>query len=174
MGFLSNLSTKWKLISGFLSVAAITAVVGGIGFWGAYRLAANVEEIGAVRLPSVQSLLIISEAQTAIDSAENALLNKGIDAAARKQQYDRIKDAWQRVETNWAIYEPLPQTAEEAAIWNEFVPAWNAWKADRRIKWSKYARGEAEPCLDFRRVQPDRDLHRRRSTTPDNRARSRQ
>ena len=129
MRFLSNRSTKWKLIGGFLVVAAITAAVGGIGFWGVYRLARNVDDIGVVRLPSVQTLLVISEAHTGISAAENALLNKGIDADARKRQYERCEDAWKRIKTNWSTYEPLPQTEEEAAVWNEFVPAWNQWKA---------------------------------------------
>ena len=33
-----------------------------------------------------------------------------------------------RYEAAWAVYEPLPQTDEEAVLWNEFVSAWNSWR----------------------------------------------
>jgi len=33
-----------------------------------------------------------------------------------------------QIDKGWALYEPLPQEAEEAKVWQEFVPAWGAWK----------------------------------------------
>jgi len=72
---------------------------------------------------SVQSLLTISEAQTAIDSSENALLNRDIDMKSRQEQYDRIVAAWKRVDEAWKVYEPLEQSKEEETIWKQFVPA---------------------------------------------------
>lgn len=83
-----------------------------------------------VDILTMHALLTISEAQTAIDSSENALLDRSIDPAARQAQYDRITAAWQRVEAARKVYEPLEQTPEEAQLWKEFVPAWDKWKAD--------------------------------------------
>lgn len=40
-----------------------------------------------------------------------------------------MADAWTRVEKAWKIYEPLPQSKEEA-LWKQFVPTWKAWKKD--------------------------------------------
>lgn len=79
---------------------------------------------------TIYSLLTISEAQTAIDFAENALLDRSSGLSDRERQYQRVEDAWNRVNTAWAIYKPLKQTARESAFWREFVPAWNAWKSD--------------------------------------------
>jgi methyl-accepting chemotaxis protein len=78
-------------------------------------------------------------AQSDIDSAENALLSREIDLAARQEKYNAFADAWKRVDEAWKVYEPLPQTPEEAATWKQFVPAWNAWKADHQeyVKLSK-------------------------------------
>ncbi len=119
-----------KLGAAFLSVAAITLGLGIVGFYGAVRSDRAIQEIAVVRLPSVQSLLVISEAQTAVDAAENALLSRNIDAAARQAAYQRFEDAKQRADAAWKIYEPLPQTTDEAATWSKFVPAWQAWWTD--------------------------------------------
>jgi methyl-accepting chemotaxis protein len=126
----SNLKLSTKLIAGFIIVAVITLVVGCIGWYGVTQLSGHLDEIGVVRLPSIESLLIISEAQTAVDSAENALLEQELSAAKRQEQYDRVDEALHRAEEAWAIYAPLPQTKEEEILWNRFVPAWEKWKKD--------------------------------------------
>ncbi|MFW5692771.1 MAG: methyl-accepting chemotaxis protein [Thermoguttaceae bacterium] len=128
MGFFSNLSTKWKLISGFLVVAAITAIVGGIGFWGAYRLAGNVHEIGEVRLPSIDSLRTIKARAENIRGTLRTLGMPNLSNEMRERQVQSLADAREVYEAAWAKYEPLPQTPEEAKLWEEFVPAWQAWR----------------------------------------------
>jgi methyl-accepting chemotaxis protein len=121
---------KAKLVSAFLATAAISLIIGVIGFLSVQKLGGNLTEIGAVRLPSIIGLQLINEAQTAIDGSENALLTEELEGQARQDVYARIADAWKRVDKGWKIYEPLPQTVEEAKTWKEFEPAWNAWKAD--------------------------------------------
>lgn len=121
-----------KLIVSFICVSAITLLLGIVGYYGAVTSEKAIYEIGMVRLPSVQSLLVISEAQTAVDSAENALLSREIDLNARQEKYATFAAAWERAEDAWKVYEPLPQTEEEAATWQKFVPAWEAWKKDHQ------------------------------------------
>ncbi|MBI5833809.1 MAG: methyl-accepting chemotaxis protein, partial [Armatimonadetes bacterium] len=87
------------------------------------------------RLPSVASLLVISEAQTAVDSAENALLCTTSTDQMVQAAYTRFGDAKKRADDAWKIYEPLPQTKEEEGLWKQFVPAWEKWWADHE----KYA-----------------------------------
>ncbi len=86
--------------------------------------------MGVVRLPSVQALDTINEAQTAIKAAERTSLLPGLDAATFADQQARIQAAWVRVDKSLKVYEPLPQTTEEAAKWKLFVPAWQTWKKD--------------------------------------------
>jgi methyl-accepting chemotaxis protein len=121
---------KTKLVGAFLATASISLIIGVIGFLSVQKLGDSLTEVGAVRLPSIIGLQLINEAQTAIDGSENALLTEELEGQDRQEVYKRIADAWKRVDTGWKIYEPLPQTAEEAKIWKEFEPAWNAWKAD--------------------------------------------
>lgn len=130
MRFLSNLSTKWKLISGFLIVAAITAIVGGIGFWGASRLAANVEEIGAVRLPAVDSLQTIKAQLESIGSTMRTLGLPGLTSEMREQQQQNLARAREIYQAAQAVYEALPQTSEETKLWEQYMVAVQSWREE--------------------------------------------
>jgi methyl-accepting chemotaxis protein len=126
----ARMRTGTKVLVGFGISIAITVVVGLVGYWGIAKIGDLAGRTANIRLPSVENLLIISEAQTAVNACENALLCRALDHDGRQLRYERIKGAWDRVESGWKIYEPLPQTAEEASVWKEFVPAWEAWKKD--------------------------------------------
>jgi len=127
---MKNLKVALKLVGGFVIVAFIVLVVGYFGLNGATRLGGAITQIAGVNLPSIQSILIISEAQTAVDAAENALLASNQDAAGRKAAYERFDAAYKRAADARKIYEPLPQSKEEAAVWAKFVAAWDAWIKD--------------------------------------------
>ncbi len=119
-----------KLGMAFGAVTTITLCLGIVAFYGSVKSDESVRELGVVRLPSVMSLLVISEAQTAVDAGENALLSTRLDAAGRQAAYKRFDDAKARADAARKIYEPLPQTPEEAETWTKFVPAWNNWWSD--------------------------------------------
>ncbi|MDZ7618136.1 MAG: methyl-accepting chemotaxis protein, partial [Patescibacteria group bacterium] len=130
MSFFANLSTKWKLIAGFMVVAAITAGVGGIGFWGAYRLAGDVQEVGTVRLPSIDTLRTIKGRAENIRGTMRTLAIPGISADERQQQQVNLTKARETYTAAWEIYEKLPQTPEEAKLWEQFQVVWNGWREE--------------------------------------------
>jgi methyl-accepting chemotaxis protein len=119
-----------KLIAAFLGVAAILLVVGLMGYFGANSSLTAIEDIGSVKLPSIQALLVISEAQTAVESSENNLMCVTLDESARRTAFDNFVAAKKRADDAWKIYEPLPQSDEEARVWKDFVPAWEKWWSD--------------------------------------------
>ncbi len=127
---MKNIKLGVKLIVSFIVVAAIAGVIGIIAVFALNGTVDSIEEIGNVRLPSVQSLLIISEAQTAVDTNENALLSRDIDLKTRQEKYTAFSDIWKRAEDAWKVYAPLPQTTEEADVWEKFEPAWEKWQND--------------------------------------------
>ncbi len=116
-----------KLMAAFLLVSAITALLGGVGYYGVRAGSESIEILGVNRLPSVQSLLAISDAQAGVDSAEKALLSTGLDAATRQAQHQRFAEMKTQADQARKVYEPLPHTQNEAAIWRQFVPAWDTW-----------------------------------------------
>ncbi len=128
MGFLSNLSTKWKLISGFLVVAAITAMVGCIGFWGVWRLDGHIEEIGEVRLPAVQSLQTVMAQLERIGATTRTLGLPGVTPEMRAEQQEHLTDAREIYQSAQAVYDSLPKTGEEAELWEQYMSAVQAWR----------------------------------------------
>jgi len=124
---MNQLKIRSKLLISFVFMAIISGIVGYVGYNGMEKIKAAKNEVALVRLPSIQSLLIISEAQSAIDGSENALLSISATQQQREAAYKRFDDAQTRFEEAWAIYEPLPQSAEEAAEWKVFEKAWDNW-----------------------------------------------
>ncbi len=128
---LKHNSDKWtlgkKLIVSFMGVAAITLIVGLIGFIGAVLSDNAMEEVGVVRLPSVASLLQIESEGEQIGSLMRTLAIPGLPMEQRRSYYDDIQHSRERYQEAWRIFEPLPQTDEEARLWNQFVPIWQDW-----------------------------------------------
>ncbi len=129
---MNNMTLKTKLF-GLISVALLGLfIVGTAGWVGLSSTAESVNEIGKVRLPSILSLKIIDEGQASIRSLnrriaffENDAKVQAADYAAELKKKDQI---WQEITKGWKIYEPLPQTQEEAVLWAQFVKDWNEWK----------------------------------------------
>jgi len=128
MKWFYNMKIAAKLLLSFFIVALITGLVGFIGFNGISKMNNSIVEIGEVRLPSIQSLLVMSEAQTAVKAAERTILNDTITKDERVKEYESIRAAFDRADEAWKIYEPLPQTQEESVLWKQFVPMWNEWR----------------------------------------------
>ncbi len=129
---MNNLSLKAKLIS-LLAVALLAlALVGSVGWSGLINTASSLSEVGKVRLPSVLGLEMINEAQTAISAANRLVAFYENDYQAQAKFADSVKEKdtiWKRAEGGWKLYEPLPQTPEEAVLWTQFVKEWGDWKA---------------------------------------------
>ncbi len=129
---MNNWTLRAKLMS-LLSVSLVALVlVGSVGWIGLENTADSLREVGKNRMPSVLGLEIINEGQTAARSNNRKTAQYENDYKAQEQFVQILKDReeiWQRVDEGFKIYEPLPQTAEEAATWKQFVKEWDAWKA---------------------------------------------
>lgn len=124
MKWFLNMKIGTKLIVGFIIVAIVAGIVGLFGY-------SAINEIAYVRTPSIQSLLTISEAQTAVLTGERGLINnRMMDEDIRQAQYNYIDSAFARAQEAWDIYAPLPQSEEETLVWNQFVPSWEKWVKD--------------------------------------------
>jgi methyl-accepting chemotaxis protein len=123
-----TMSLKSKLIGAFCVAATITCIVGYVGYSGLVKAKAGLDELGDNRLPSIQSLQQIQIGQTRVRLA-NSLVSNPLSTQAVRQNYDQeIRNSWELITAGFKIYEPLPQTDEEAAVWKEFSPAFAEWK----------------------------------------------
>jgi methyl-accepting chemotaxis protein len=126
-----NLLIKWKLATLVAIMMVALLVVGAAGYRGIAKVGGAVNEIGVVRLPSIQGLLVMSEGQTAVAAANLFAGTYAGDATATARFSEALemrKMAWANIERGWKRYEPLPQTDEEALLWKQFTGEWAAWK----------------------------------------------
>jgi len=121
---MKNVKLMAKLIGCFFIVALITLVIGFVGWTGINNLDGNLVEISKVRLPSIKNLLIMSQQMENMTKVQRTLLCPNLNMDVRKQLYKEFAEAEKRYKTAWDIYEPLPQTQEEARLWKEFIAAW--------------------------------------------------
>jgi len=128
----STLSVKAK-IGGLLAIAVVALVaVIVISVRGFKTSEAMLDEVGSNRMPSTLALNVIYQAQTALRSADRRIET----IAAYPEEFDQVANelgrksqAWERIDAAWKAYEALPQSADEAALWQQFVADWNAWKS---------------------------------------------
>lgn len=115
-----SFSLRALLAMGFGAVVFLSIILAATGEMGLRLLQGNVEEIGVVRLPSVDSLLIISQEAQRINAAIVTLGLPNLSIQERAKALAEIQEARERVAGALKIYEPLPQTQEEAALWKEY------------------------------------------------------
>jgi len=127
---MKNMKLGTKMILSFGLVALITLLLGLVGYYGATRSVKAMDEVGLNRLPSVETLLTIKEGATDIRAVMRTLAIPGVPIEDRRRQYNTLAKARERYEKAWKIYEPLPQTPEEAELWKRFEPAWTAWREE--------------------------------------------
>ena len=128
-----NLLIKWKLATLVAVMMAAMLVVGICGYTGIATVGNAVNEIGVVRLPSIQGLMMMNEGQTAVAAATltAAIYENNYQAQDKFAEALQLRSkAWSNIEAGRKLYEPLPQTPEEAVLWKRFLEEWAAWKGD--------------------------------------------
>ena len=132
-----NLLIKWKLATLVGVMMAALIVVGVTGYAGIATVGMSVNEIGVVRLPSIQGLLLMSEGQTAVAAGtlSAAIYENNGQAQDKFREAQQLRArAWASIESGRKLYEPLPQTPEETVLWQRFQGEWAAWKsADDKV-----------------------------------------
>ncbi|HEY1059221.1 MAG TPA: methyl-accepting chemotaxis protein [Limnobacter sp.] len=132
MNTFANLTirTKLTLMMGIAIAALLASSL--TGFLGIRAVTSSMNEIGQVRLPSVLGLEIVMNARTAIQATNRRVAFYENDRQAQAEFDNILKSLdkrWARLQEGWKLYEPLPQTAEEAALWKQFEAKQSEWKA---------------------------------------------
>lgn len=126
----ANWTIGKKLLAAFLSIAAVTLMLGCVGYFGAVKSDAALQEIFAVRLPGVDAILTIESALENIRGTVLTLAVPGLPPDVRREQGENLERAREIYRAAWAIYEPLPKTRDEADVWRQFAPAVDAWRIE--------------------------------------------
>lgn len=119
-----------KLTGAFIIVALIAVIVGGIGWWGINSTEKGLIEVSEVRLPSIQGLGLMMEGMNAVKSAERTILMSSLDNKARMDEINKLAERWELFKKGHDLYEPLPQTKEEAELWKKVPDMISQWQAE--------------------------------------------
>jgi methyl-accepting chemotaxis protein WspA len=125
---LKNMSLQTRLTGAFLFIGLIVLVVALVGWSVNASLSQALNTLSTNSLPSVISLWRINEGQTQIESSERALLNVELSQAERNAESDRIKNAWQQIDSGFQQYDDSQKTDEEKRLYEQLKTAWNQWK----------------------------------------------
>jgi len=127
----AKLTVRTKIFLLLAVAVAALLVVMAIAIEGLKREGEMLYEIGKNRLPSVQALQQMNNAQTMVRLSSRNIDGLAMypeDTAEIATQIKRRNENFARLEKAWKVYEPLPQTDEEAALWKQFLKQWEAWK----------------------------------------------
>ncbi len=121
---LENMSVKNKLITLIVVSLLALAALGGATFHALTSNKVDMEEIGVVRLPSVVGLyqMKVSGADVRLTALSAAVFENNYHAQDKfSALLKKRQEIWAGYEKGLKIYEPLPQTDEEAIAWKQFV-----------------------------------------------------
>lgn len=118
---------SFKVMSGFMMIALIASAIGIVGLVGINQLSGQLSEIAVNRLPSVQALLTLAEAQAQTDAAIKTLIQKDLATEEKDNYYMLIDEALTRMNEAWNNYSLLEHTTEENELLSQLTPEWQTW-----------------------------------------------
>ncbi|SMP52909.1 methyl-accepting chemotaxis protein [Desulfonatronum zhilinae] len=136
---MKNIKLGVKLVGGFVAVALIVFVVGAFGWWEARKLGGHVNEIGQVRLPSIESLLEVELAIEEMMVAQRTLMVEFLDMEQRQRQLGHFNEARVELHSKWNYFKTLPATDEEDRLAAQIERELTEWEA-RNTEWLELMR----------------------------------
>ncbi|HTQ99619.1 MAG TPA: methyl-accepting chemotaxis protein [Candidatus Acidoferrum sp.] len=129
---MKNLTVKAKLIA-FMAIAILALLSASlIGHFGIARTGDNLQEIGFNNMPSIVGLTKMRNGRTKAQSAARRVAFYQNDPKAQDliiATVDTVNDLWKTYQEGYDVYAPLPQTAEEAAMWKQYNAAEEKYRA---------------------------------------------
>jgi len=131
MNWLENMVLQSKLI---LLTAVMMIALGTLGFLGystTQKWNSSIDIVGGVKLPSIVGIMEMRIGINQIVIQQNRVRALKEDPKANEKLQDaiaRIDKGFERYDKGLKIYEPLPQTPEEAIEWKKFEDNFGKWK----------------------------------------------
>lgn len=122
---------KKKLTFSFLSLTAITVVLGSIGLFGAFKNKETIDLLGYTTIPELQDLNNLNISLVEIYAYQLALQNESTTKTEKENIYQKELEHWNEYLVYKEIYESLPKTQATKELWNSMNRQINRWEEDR-------------------------------------------
>ena len=118
----------------FVSVLCMSTLI-YVGYNGNMAISKGLHSITDVRMPSIRGLEEMNEGQTAVLQVMG-LIHHAENPSELDNYFKRYYEKRKQITTGFKIYEPLPQSPDEEAEYNNtFTKVWKTWEesADKYI-----------------------------------------
>jgi methyl-accepting chemotaxis protein len=116
---LDNMKLGVKLIGGFVLVALIAAIVGGVGIWGLQALMGKTDQLGDLHIPSISHIQAINVNTEKELGMINKILNPDVQKAEAQDAIKELMGLRQETQRVQQAFEVLPLPAEEKKLFSE-------------------------------------------------------
>ena len=124
-----DMKTATKIMLGFGLAIAIALAIGISSYVGIGKLNSGLMTVSDVSLPGVQSLSQIDAGMLDFGyGLRGLLINRYGDEKTRGQQFARIEGGLKKADDGIAVFDKLPRSDKENALWKEFQTSYNEWK----------------------------------------------
>ncbi|HOV38663.1 MAG TPA: methyl-accepting chemotaxis protein [Spirochaetales bacterium] len=121
MATFSNWGISRKLIAGFMVVALITVIVGGVGWYAENKLSKTIKVLKEESIPSIKQIDVAIYQFSRIKIALRTLLTPDNFAYELDRQKKSIQEAREEYRKAIAGYDPVARTIEEDKLYKEAV-----------------------------------------------------
>jgi len=121
-----------KLVGGFAIVAAICALVGGIGWYGIYHASDGLKDVVTQSLPKSRELGVMMESLNGLKSAERTMLIASLEASARHHEEENFVERMSNLDRALADFEAKPHSSAEGKLLAQTKQALVAWKSEHQ------------------------------------------
>ncbi len=119
-----------KLIGGFAVVAAVCALVGGLGWYGIYHTREGLSDIADTRMPAVEGLGLMMAGLNGLKSAERTMMISSLTSADRRHEVKNLSKRMKILDDGFAEYDRLAKDTKEKQLWGEVRQALDLWKSE--------------------------------------------
>lgn len=116
-----------RISMGFAVMALIVLLTSFIGLWGIIETQQDLKRVSLNRMPSIQALLSLSEAQSAMMAAQYQLMDETLSPEVQAQVLASLEEATMRADGAWANYSLLDHTQAENEAIGELSDFWITW-----------------------------------------------
>ena len=124
----SSMKMSTRVTLSFVVVFALVIALSVVSHLGIRRLAESIEDYGARKLPSTNSLWANRQAETAVRSNLLLSMNRTVEPGVRAQAEKQATAAVERIAKNEELYEALPHGERTSALWTDYKKLMKEWR----------------------------------------------
>jgi methyl-accepting chemotaxis protein len=125
---LKSMRLGTKILASFALALALTLVVGAVGYVTELDVTGHLNDLGDAKVPSLDALWVVKEAQTDAGRSLAVLMLRRADASLRQAAKADFEAAQRRMEEGARRYEALPHHPETLALWKDAQAKVGLWR----------------------------------------------